>query len=160
MPAPPGDEVMQWIRENWLNLNLEAAPVHIRRYFTDNFFMRAFAYLVGRGETSAIPIEATEDGRLKVVTLPGGFTHNDSTTDTSTDANQTFQLADICGRVDVWVYTNDITIARRPTAVAAFEDDVELDTNQFYSFDCDTEAVRYKSTTPGSHGTIQIVGWY
>jgi hypothetical protein len=155
------EEKIQAVREKWLNLEATTDPITLRRFFTSNIIQRVFAQLVGRGETSAVPILATEAGLLRVAAIPGGFSHNDSTYVAAVaDAFATFQFADICSRVDIWCWTNGVTIGRRSTAVASFEDDIRVDANQFYSFDCDCDAIRHKNTTPGSAAAIQIVGWY
>lgn len=155
------DEKVQAIREAWLNLEATTDPATMRRFFTSNVMQRTLAQLIARGETSAVPLVCTEGGRLKVVSLPGGFTHNDVTYDaTVADAYTEFVFADICGRVDIWVWDNGATIKRRATSVSGYEDEIKIDANQFYSFDCDVDAISYKNTTGAAVAKLQAVGWY
>jgi len=159
-PIEPEEE-FQFLRENWIRPDVDQVPEYISRYFLRNIIYPVFAYVMGKGINHAVPVEATEDGRLKVVSQPGGFSNYSRYYDTSVlDAYTQVTPTEIAGRADVWVWDNDVSIATRPTASSGWQSDIIVPANSFYSFDCDIQALRYKNTTAGATGKIQLVLWY
>ena len=89
------------------------------------------------------------------------YTTNESEYDATVADAWTAKVFDpVAKRIDIWCWDNGVTIARADTAAGDYQDDIRIDAGQFYAVGATTGKIRWKNTTGGSVGKIQIVAWY
>jgi len=159
-PIEPEEE-FQFLRENWIRPDVQQVPEYISRYFLRNIIYPVFAYVMGKGINHAVPVEATEDGRLKVVSQPGGFSRYYRWYISSVgDSFTAYSAGEVCGRVDVWVWNYDVIMQTTPGGGVPYGGDIVVPANSYWSFDCDVNAFKIKNRTAGQVASAQIVMWY
>ena len=147
------------IDEDHLEVDLNFRIKRVKAWFISNIFGRALSYLVGYTGTKALMLRCTSGGILKVSSAGTIFEINETKQATSVDAWASIvPFTGVCSSVDIWVFTNDITFVRSPDA-STYWNEFKLKAGDFYSFDASTKDIKIKSTTPGSHGTVQVIGW-
>lgn len=139
--------------------DLTQHPSKIQRWFTDNIFQRALAYLVGFTEGGkAVRIKATGDGKLKVVTAGGGFTEYQKVSGTaldSYDATTTHTFKENYSRADFLIEGND-TVVSFLMENNVWGDDITLKVG-YHSIDFVFKGVRIKNRTGGATANYEIV---
>jgi len=152
------ERVTQRIDEDLL-LNLKQHPEQVQRWFVDNVFQRAFAYLVGfTEEKKAVILKSTADGKLKVVTGGAGFTDYDVFDGTALDAydqSTTFEFAQPYSRVDLLIEDNDAIVSFMKEDLT-WGKDMIMKTG-YHSIDFSCYGVRIKNRVAGYAANFEIV---
>ena len=158
--SPPIEEEVQNIREYEFGEDYDFDPPKPRRYGVSNIVQRVIAHLTGRATSGQKKLKCTEAGILKVASSGSGFEHNDTHSGTAPDTYGTaIAFVSVCSRIDIWVDDNPMTIKRTADGIT-WDDEIQLEANSYYSFDCVTHSINVKNTTAGSVATYRIVGWY
>lgn len=154
------DKQVDLIEEDDFQTDLKFRVGRFKRWFISNIFGRALSYLVGWTGDKALMLRCTSGGILKVATTGVGFEHNKTYNGTSTnDFVAILPVTTTFSRIDIWVKTNGITFRRSPNDYA-YDDEIPLDANDYYSFDASTLQLECKSTLADNHGTYKIFAWY
>lgn len=154
------NKVVQKIRNQGFQEDLDLVPESCKQFFIDNILIRTLTRLVGKGRTKYIPIEATEGGELKVAVVGGGTTvYYTFPKAAITDAVQSKVFTEIVSRLDITTWDFPVIITLSSDGVT-FGADIYINADTFYSIDQSIKTVKHKNGTPGSNATLQLVGWY
>ena len=153
-------EELQSLKDNGVLENYTYEPKHVRRFFVSNIFQRVLAHILGWSEDGARRLICTTAGILKVATTGAGFEHNDTKTGNAPDAYGAAIVFDsVCSRVDIFISTNS-AIIKRSADGSTYDDEIEITSGTFYSFDCVTHSINIKNKTAGQVAVYKIIGWY
>ncbi len=153
------DKEVDEITENQFNPDIKFKINRVRHWFISNIFGRALSYLVGWTGNKAVMIRCTTAGFLKVALGGSAFEANDVFSGTSANAYANlFSGTTLYSRLDIQVATNDITFKRYNTTLS-WDDEITMLAGEFYSFDCVTAQLAFKSAVGGAHGVMTIVAW-
>jgi hypothetical protein len=160
MPVRIEEEVQEVVEQLSSDLNLD--PAFVRKFFTRNVVERVFSYLLAWDKYLNLPrrLKCDSEGYLYVNSRSVQYQYNDVKSGTASDnwsAPITFDQ--VCGRVDVMVFDNDMLLQRSVDG-STWQDTIELPANMFYSFDANTLAIRVMNKTAGANARYQIIGWY
>lgn len=157
---PEPEELQRILEDLFLEEGLTFSPPDVRELVVSSLVQRTLAHLVGLDGRQARMVRVTAAGHVITAPTTTAIDTNDTKTGTSTDAgvNETFDAQ--AARVDVWIDTNNVQVARSIAAPPAFQDNILVRAGDFYSFDALTTVLRFTSATPGSHGGYVAVGWF
>lgn len=159
MPVTPREE-HQEIDEIHFKENLRFLPGYVSKFFISNLVQRTLAHLVGWTGIQSIMLRCTSAGVLKTAEVGTGFEYNDTKRGFTEDTWSADVIFDEkVSRIDIWVFDNAMSF-KRANELEVYNDDIELEAGQTYSFDCVTSKIAVKSRDPGLSAKYQIVGWW
>lgn len=161
MPKKPVSVEQEYerLKDNRLHLDIKGEPDFLQHYYTDNFFQRGLAYLVGRATNAAKVLKCNEAGELVVATTGAAYSNYQVVADTAADglAGETAWSA-IVSRIDVWVWDNPL-ILKLKTKEPTIGGEIEIPADTFFSFDSACISYDYKNKTAGNDSRFQLLGW-
>jgi len=134
---------------------------YIRQFFINNIIQRVLSllYAIDKDTGEPVKLKCLPDGSLMVAQTVSGLTNNETFTGTSGDTETEIEFTQIVSRVDIWVWDNDMKIARSYDGLT-YQDWITLKADSFYSFDAGTKKIKVVNATAGLNANYQIVGWW
>ena len=160
---PKGYDIKRIVQKIHAENLFEAIPLdpkYVPWFYIDNVIQRVFARTLGQGPFGPVPIKCNEEGSLYVAGVGGAYTRNEVKTGAAPDAYGAATLfSDKMGRVDIFTLDNKMLLQRSRDNVA-WDDEIFLFKDSFYSIDCVTLAFKVKNFAAGIIANYRLVGWY
>lgn len=150
------EELWQEIRDLVFEEDLDLTPQQAKRLFVNNILQRTLAHVVGLDNTTSRQIRCSADGRLYVLSTPGGYSEYEVLTDTTAAAWNNQAFTDNVSYLDILVETNDANIQIDP-ATGTWGATIALPPG-WYAFQLDCSRVRYQDRVGGNNADVQFFG--
>lgn len=151
-------EEIQSVEENHFIEDLSFSPAQTKNFSVSNMVQRSLSHLVGfTAEKVSKVLKCTSNGILQVVYSGSGNEHNETFTGTTAAAyglpiKPVLQANKVC----IWTSSNSMYF-KRYNSLLSYDDEILLEKDSYFEFECVTSQMNVKDGVAGSHATYQIV---